>query len=165
MGHRELLLTLGAMVIFGLTSITVNQNIINSSEALYDQQVEYLAMNVAQKYIEEAKTKAYDHNTINKERTVTINSFAHPTGMGHAGHESYPHGFDDIDDFNGLDIEDNSTGIPMQVEVVFQYVEAGDLNTPVATRQYYKKMTVNVTNDYLPNEVVASYIFSYQKNK
>ncbi len=164
MGQRELLLTLGAMVIFGMTTITVNQNLLSGSEAIHDQQVEILTMNVAQKYIEDAKTKAFDENTINDENGITVNSFGNPGSLGPGTGESYPHNFDDVDDFNGLSLVDSSTTISMNVSVTVKYVAATDLNTPVFTKQFYKIMTVNVNNEYLLAPVQAQYVFAYQKN-
>lgn len=164
MGYRELLLTLGAITIFGLTMLGVNEHMISGTEAIYDQQAEYLAMNIAQKYIEEAKTKAFDEKTINKESSITQSSFTQNIFLGPDTGENYPNNFDDVDDYDGLAVTDTSTIIAMDVAVAVTYVQAANLTAPVATREYYKLMNVEVSNSYLQSPVRAVYVFSYQKN-
>ncbi len=164
MGYRELLLTLGAITIFGLTMLGVNEHMISGTEGIYDQQAEYLAMNIAQKYIEEAKTKAFDEKSINKESSITQNSFTKNSSLGPDGGESYPYNFDDVDDFDGLAVTDTSTVIAMDVLISVAYVRAANLTTPVTSKEFYKLMSVEVRNNYLQYPVRAVYVFSYQKN-
>ena len=164
MGYRELLLTLGAMVVFGMTVISVNENVVNSTEAIYDQQVEYLAMMMAQKIIEEAKRKAFDENTINKESSVTVSTFSPSGSLGPGGGESYPYDFDDVDDYNGLAVTDSSAGIKMTIEVKVDYVAFPNLMTPVGSKQFYKLMVVTVKSPYLQKPIEAAHVFAYQKN-
>jgi hypothetical protein len=158
MGQRELLLTIGAIIIFSLTSLSINQLSLRNSEAIYGQQAEFYAVSVAQRFIEEAKAKAFDENTI----TGTVSA---PSGFSTLGPdtESYPN-FDDVDDFSGFSTTDPSIigTIVDSVAIAVSYVQE-DL-TETVSHTYYKKMTVTAFSDYLNSPVQADYVFAYQKN-
>ena len=159
MEQSELLLVLGAIVIFGLISLSVNQHILVNSDAVYGQQAELYAVSVAQRYIEEAKMKAFDENAINNS-VGAPSSFTNP---GKDGGETYPL-FDDVDDFNNFSSTLTELGT-MNVSITVGYVTDANLDSiVVGTKTYYKKMTVTVQSDYLNHAVEANYVFAYQKN-
>lgn len=169
MGHRELLLTVGAMVIFSLTALAVNRRSLENSEGVYSQQIEFLALSHAQRFIEEAKPRAFDENSIDGVITNPNGFTNYPLGSG--GTEDYAI-FDDVDDFNGLTHTDTlgsrpghetNTDFIMQTSISVVYVDEADLNTPVAYRTFYKKMTVTVTNPALLSPVRAEYVFAYKR--
>ncbi|MFQ5771795.1 MAG: hypothetical protein ACE5HX_14770 [bacterium] len=163
MGQRELLLTLGAIVIFSLTTLTVNRLTVRNSEAVYGQQAEFYALSVAQQFVEEAKVKAFDENTIAGNPISMPGGFT-STPMGPGVSESYPN-FDDVDDFNGLTTTVTTKMGPMSVNIAVDYVQDTNLDSIVnPTKTFYKKMTVTVQSAYLPNPVTARYVFAFQKN-
>ncbi len=157
MGQSELLLVIGSIVIFGLISLSVNRHILVNSEAVYGQQAELYAVSVAQRYIEEAKMKAFDENAIN-------NSIGNPSGFRYPATdgEVYP-SFDDVDDFDNFSSTLTDFGT-MNVAITVGYVTAVNLDSVVSTKTYYKKMTVTVQSDYLNHPVKAAYVFAYQKD-
>jgi len=158
MGQSELLLVIGAIVIFGLISLSVNRHILVNSDAVYGQQAELYAVSVAQRYIEEAKMKAFDENSINNS-VGAPSSFTNP---GKNGGETYPN-FDDVDDFDGFSPPPTSEFIN-SINIAVGYVTDANLDSVVSTKTYYKKMTVTVQSDYLNHPVEANYVFAYQKN-
>ncbi|RMF61985.1 MAG: hypothetical protein D6743_12770 [Calditrichaeota bacterium] len=161
MGQRELLLTIGAIIIFSMTTLTVNELTLRNSDAIYRQQAEFVAIGEAQRFIEEAKTRAFDEKVING-RAVGANSFT-PPPLGPDAAEAYPN-FDDVDDFVVASLPDTISGIPMTVNITVDYVSEANLDLVVAAKTYYKKMVVTVTTPFLPSPVNAEYIFAYQKN-
>ncbi len=162
MGQRELLLTLGAIAIFGLTTLSINRLALNNSTAIVNQQVELYALNLAQRLIEEAKTRAFDENVISSSPALPGGFTGTPMGKG--GGESYPN-FDDVDDFNGLTRTENTPMGQMQITVAVNYVSEANLDSIVdPTRTFYKKMSVEVQSVALNHPVRAEYVFSFQKN-
>ncbi|MFQ5771736.1 MAG: hypothetical protein ACE5HX_14475 [bacterium] len=163
MGQQELILTLGAIVLFSLVSLSVNRLVVNHTDAIYSQQAELYAVSVAQQFIEEAKLKAFDENTI----TGTVSNPGGFSSWGQWGFETgetYPN-FDDVDDFHGFTTTLTTDVGAMTINITVDYVEDSDLDVPVTpTKTYYKKMTVIVQSDYLINPVTAEYIFAFQKN-
>lgn len=161
MGQQQLLLTLGAIVAFSLVSLSINRNMVRNSEAIYQQQAEFYALNLTQRFIEEAKAKEFDELSINN----VVSNTSGFTGTGSFGpvDGSYPY-FDDVDDFHGLSITDTTTIGPMTVNINVAYVKPDSLNYWTGSKQFYKKMTVTVQSVYLNDPVTASYVFAYQKN-
>jgi hypothetical protein len=159
MGQSELLMTLGAIVTFSLLTLSINRSVIAQSEGIYNQQIELYTMGIAQRFIEEAKTKAFDESAIN---SVSDPSNFTPTPASH-GPEIYPY-FDDVDDFVDAPGTITTPLGSMSVTIAIDYVNDTDLNTSAGTNTYYKKMTVTIQNRYLNRPVVADYVFAYQKN-
>jgi len=160
MGESELFLVLGAIVIFGIITTTVNEHIIRNSEAVYGQQAELFAISTAQNVIELAKLKAFDENTINNRQLAS--GMTSPANLGPDGSETVAL-YDDVDDFNGYATTVNTIGT-MNVSVAVGYVTTANLDSVVAQRTFYKRMSVTVASDYLNHDVVANYVFAYQKN-
>jgi len=159
-GQQQLLLTIAAIIIFGMSMLSVNQRSVEQAEAIYRQQAELYALSIAQGIIEEAKTKAFDEYTVQRLATAP-SDFSASAGSG--GGENYPT-FDDVDDLVDI-ITDTTTNLgQMSIAVDVRYVEDSDLETPVAYRTYYKKMTVSVFNPYMLDTVKVNYVFAYQQN-
>ncbi len=163
MGSRELILTIGAIVIFSLTTLSINRLTLGNSEATINQQIELYALNLAQRFIEEGKTRAFDETTIANTPASMPAAFGTPP-LTHGVSESYP-SFDDVDDFNGLTLTEATPVGQMQVNVAVNYVSEANLDSVVnPTKTFYKKMTVTVTSDALAIPVRSEYVFAYQKN-
>ncbi len=162
MGYRELMLSIGALMVFAMVTISVNRNTLAQNDAIYGQQAEYVALNLAQQFIEEAKLRAYDEVTI--DGTVSSPSEFNAVGnFGPGNGETYPN-FDDVDDYHGLSQTFDTSIGPMQVDIEAYYVTDTDLTTDAAAKTYYKRMIVSVQSDYLNSPVRAEYVFSYQRN-
>lgn len=151
MGQQQLLLTIGAIVIFGISSLAVNQKMVRQSDAIYQQQATFFATAIAQQYIEEAKLLAYDENTI-------TNSTANFTPPGNLGGPD----FDDVDDLNDDPPVTLSDPISMTVDFEVRYVTENLAN--INAEKFHKKLTVIVTSPYLTHPVTAEYVFAYHKN-
>ncbi len=163
MGSRELLLTIGAITIFAVITTTVNRLMLFNSEAIVDQEVEFFAASVAQRFIEEAKTKAFD------ETTIVGNPLLVPAGftlapLGPEPGEAYPN-FDDVDDFNGYTTTLATTLGDMTVNAAVNYVSEANLDSVVTlTNTFYKRMAVKVQSEYLDHAVSEVYVFTFLKN-
>ncbi len=161
MGRSELLLVLGALILFGLTRLSTNRYMIDQNDAIWQREFENYSLALAQSFIEEATTKAFDENEINGNPTIK-DDFTHPNNLGPDG-EVYPN-FDDIDDFNGYAEIDTTTRAIFDVEIAVGYVQENDPQTVVNSKEYYKKMTVTISNSNLIQPIQLSYIFGFINN-
>lgn len=160
MGQQELLLTLGAIVAFSIASLAINQNTVRNTEAVYQRQAEFYALSMAQRFIEEAKTREFDEKAINAP-VGNPTQFINP--LKKDGTEAYPD-FDDVDDFVDVPTTFTSDLGTMTVAIAVSYVTDTNLDDAAGTRTFYKKMQVTVTTPYLTNPVVVRYVFAFQKN-
>ena len=163
MGRSELLLVLGALMLFGVTMLSTNRYMVDQNESIIQREYEFYAISLAQSFIEEAKTKAFDANVINASPPVP-SGFTGNGQLGPAGGEFYPN-FDDIDDYNGLSLTDSTSRGSFDVDIIVGYVKetSPDL-IEVSQKTFYKKMIVSVTNPYLIQPVQLDFIFSYFGN-
>jgi len=166
MGQRELLLVLGALTLFGVTMLSTNRYVAHQNDSLFQLEFEYYAVSLAQSFIEEAKTKAFDANFVNTAIQVpddytdpdSLGVNAVPDSLGIGPVEIYPN-FSDIDDYNGFAVIDSTSRGEFTINIQVGYVTDTDPDVVVGVRTFYKKMTVTVSNDYLLSPVQVSYVF------
>lgn len=160
MGEREMILVLGAMFFFSMTSLSVNRFCLQNDEIMMQSEFDYYAISLAQGIIEEAKTRYFDVAV--EGATPPLSSlpglFTYPCGP--RWNESYPN-YSDVDDYNGLDLNINTSRANYRVRVVVGYVNETNLNTLVGYKTFYKKMTVTVTSNYISAPIALSHVFSY----
>jgi len=166
MGQRELLLVLGALILFGITMLNTTRYVADQNESLYLLEFEYYAVALAQSFIEEAKTKAFDANFVNTAILVpddytdpdSLGVDTLPDSLGLGPVETYPN-FSDIDDFNGYTVTDSTSRGEFTLNIQVGYVTDTDPDVIVGVRTFYKNMTVTVSNEYLVSPVQVSYVF------
>jgi hypothetical protein len=162
MGQRELLLLLGAVVLFGTATVTKNRYVVEQNESMLQRELELYAIALAQSYIEEAKTKAFDKNVVNTSSSLPEGLTAPPLRPDPG--EKYPY-FDEVHDFNGLALAHSSGRVDFHVSITVEYVEAINPEVAANSATHHKKMAVTVTeNSYLGYPVRLSHVFSYIKN-
>ena len=163
MGQRELLLVLGALILFGLTMLSTNRYVINQNESNIQREFEFYGISLAQSFIEEAKTKAFDTSVVN----ATVNSPDELTQWDQLGPgvgETYPN-FDDVDDYNGLTLTDSTGRDEFDVSIEVGYIlNETDPETIVNSRSWYKRMNVTISNPFLIQPLVLGFVFSYLPN-
>lgn len=164
MGEREMMLVLGALMFFTVTSLSINRFCLTNSEFMMQTEFDYYAVSLAQGIIEEAKTRAFDVAVEGTPPPLSSlpGAFTYPPSP--RWDEHYPN-FSDVDDYHGLNLNINASVngslVSYNIRVVVGYVRETDLNTVVSYRTFHKKMTVTVTSTYLRAPVVLSHVFSY----
>ncbi len=162
MGHREMIFLLGALVLFGALMLSLNRYAMDQNDVLFEQELEFYAISLAQSFIEEAKTKAFDLNVINASPQQLPSGFTSPP-LAPAVGETYPN-FNDVDDFNNFTFQDSTSRAVFDVNISVGYVESNDLETIVNYPTFYKKMAVTVTSPYMDGPVQLNYVFGYILN-
>ncbi len=168
----NMLLTIGAILLFGLFLSLTNKLMIGNNQVAAQNEYYITALGLAQSVIDEAKTKAFDHNT----DTVDVLTTAGLTDLGSLGPDGMNEAFsspdiltsdapysatnrgylssvrfNDIDDYNGYSRLVNtprSEGYSMRVTVRY----ASEINPDLASasKTYCKVMTVKVTSPFFP---------------
>ncbi len=162
MGQRELLLVLGALILFGLTMLSTNRYVIDQNESIIQREFEFYGISLAQSFIEEAKTKAFDEKVVNGYVSATGQLTNWPQ-LDPDPHETHPN-FDDVDDYNGLTLTDSTGSDEFDVSIEVGYIDETDPETIVNNRHYYKRMNVTISNPFLIQPLVLGFVFSYLPN-
>ena len=162
MGRSELLFVLGAIMLFGLTMLSTNRYMVDQNESIIQREYEFYSISLAQSFIEEAKTKAFDENVIGASPPVPSGLTAYNL-LGPGFGETYPN-FDDIDDYNGLALTDSTTRGDFDVAIQVGYVEETATEVIVNYETLFKTIFVSISNPYLNQPVQLSLLFGYIKN-
>jgi len=164
----QMLLVLGALVLFSTLLPSLNESIIYNDRTLMATNAEITAISLAEKFLGEATTKVFDEVCVSSRPQSTsqltaINSFGPESG------ETYP-GFDDIDDFHGITFLDSTT-LPSVLFNITGQVNYVDQNNPlndVTSKTYLKRLRFSVTGPYLvdpssgqPVTIYLEQIFAY----
>lgn len=158
MGEREMFLVLGAMFFFSMTTLSMNRFCLNNSEVMMKSEFDYYAISLAQRIIEEAKTRLFDSVLESGTPTNLPGDFTYP--LGHRWNEHYPN-FTDVDDYNNLTLNVNTPRVNYTVSVQVGYVEESNPDVIVTHKTFFKKMTVTVTSDYISSPISLSHVFAY----
>ena len=160
MGQRELFLSLGAVILFGIIILNTNQRMVEQSDSDLVRQLEFYAISLAKSYLEEAKAKEFFDENLNGAWPQVPSGLTDPGSLGPEG-ELYPN-FDDYDDFHGLVAVDSSLGINFYVTINVGYVEQAQPDSVVNLKTFYKFMSVAVTDsNYLSTPCQVGYVFGY----
>jgi len=161
MGKAELLILLGAIVIWGIYTLSINEARFNNEISIMQSQFEISAVGVANSYLEEAKSKAFDEILLSSTSSTLPDSFMAPGSMGVDAGEIYPN-FDDIDDFHNYTVSDTtSEGFVYTVSITVGYVATSDFDNFSAIRTFYKRMNVTISSPDLSNNLNLSRIYPY----
>lgn len=161
MGYRELFLVLVSVVLLTLLMTQINSNTVHGREALQQLEIEHTAASVAQQFIEEAKSKAFDETVVSSGIPANLmpGVFTPANALG-PGSDVYPN-FDDVDDYNGFNETLTVDGLDFTASIQVVYVQDSDLETTAGTQTFFKKMTVTVSSSWLPGSVTLKQVFSY----
>ena len=165
MGTRELFLVLGAIVLFGIITLSTNMTMINNQMNVWGNDFHSTSISLAQQFIEEAKTKHYDEvlvsdNTLPGKRTSNFS-----INLGPEGGESYPN-FDDFDDYHnytGFINTGETTNFRYMVSIKVRYVNEAHPDEILTNPSRCKRMEVTVFNEHMDviQPITLNYITAY----
>ena len=156
----DLIYIMGAMVIFGLLLISVNQSMMRNNLITVGNEEEYTAIALANGILEEARVLLFDH----KDDGCDIGDLTESGGLGPVSGEAYnslgSSTFNDFDDYNGLQLTVTTDSGVFNISAEVFYVDWNTPDVEVFTRTTHKRMEVTVTGNNLDNNIVLSYIKS-----
>jgi hypothetical protein len=179
MGTGQMMLAIGALVIFTSLAVTVNSSLVGSDESLTENGFAMGALGLGQGLIEEAQRLAFDETLIGTAPAVMPDGFtpADEASLGPELGEAYPDGFDDVDDFDGFDQVVVLAGVRYRLRVRVGYVDPANpahVAEPSASGPapwgmcmagaptFVKKMEVRVSAAELPVDLSLHHLFAYQ---
>lgn len=147
----QMILVLGALLLFSLTLPSMNQSLLYNDRTLIATSAEIAAMSLAQKILAEAGTKAFDEVCLttyvqNASQLTPIASLGKETG------EDYPN-FDDLDDYHNVVIVDSLTlpSVPFTISGTVAYRKMNIPGEIESSQTFIKCLRVTVTSPYLVN--------------
>ncbi len=167
MGLGQTMLTAAFLVLVTIAAMNANKMIVDRDASYYEHEAYKQAAVLANALLSEIVTKDFDaYASSSDDGYADVTDFSTSMGSSYSYYvnpsgnpDSYtPYRsmsttyFDDIDDYHGYKrtaSAGNLTGFLLSVEVY--YVDGSDLETPSASRTYFKKIVVTVTNTtYFP---------------
>ena len=158
----ETLYVLGALVIFSIATLYLNDTRFDNQRIMMETEFKITAMNLAQSFLEEAQDLQFDE--VATDTTYIghqVNLFTDAGALGTEIGESYP-AFDDIDDFNGYSTIINTPRAGYTVNLTVSYADSTNLSPGYPNKSFLKIVTVNVTSAFYSDTVKFEYLFSYR---
>jgi len=157
----DILLVLGAGVIFSIIALNTNKMMINQEQTQIDADLLYSGIAKAQEYIDHARVLAFDETTVMGGRPNNIpNGFTHQSNLGTSADND--HGtFDDFDDFNGFATTDTTQNCIYDISAEVHYANQDHPEENAGGRTRYKCLTVTVTSPFLRDTVRLQYVKSF----
>ena len=163
MNTGQMLITIGAMMLLSLVLLRVNNNFLSTSTVLFESKFGVLAVSLATSVIEEANSKAFDHNT-DTNSVADLTELTPSASLGPEGTEVYET-FNDFDDFDGYhrNTASDTTIISAEFDIdcVVDYINPSNPDATTTNRTWHKKITVTVTSPSMQDTVRMSSIYSY----
>lgn len=164
MGFGQTMLTAAFLVLITIAAMNANKMIVERDVSYYEQEAYQQAAVLANALLTEIMTKRFDEYATSTDSwyadvtdfSTTLgplsweSSFVNPSGTADRWNPyrsvstTY---YNDVDDYNGYKRTATSGGLPgFLLTVQVYYVNTTDLESPSASRTYYKRIVVTVTN-------------------
>ena len=165
MNTGQMLLTAGAIVLLGVTVLTVNRTFNQQGAVLEQTEVGVYAISLATSVVEEASGMAFDQTTVDNSVTAS-SSLTNPTNLGpESGETTTPastRNFNDFDDYNNLTMGVKISNVDsFTVKSQVSYINPSAPDVPISSRTFFKRLNVQVYGTVSSDTVKMSYIFSY----
>jgi hypothetical protein len=158
MQGNQLLILIGAIVLFTILSLNTYESVFNSSEITLNSEYILTALEVAEDITNQISEKSWDEATIS---TFVQDSlfFTSPAAFGPDAGEVYPY-FDDIDDFDNYShvISTPRMG-DYNSEIDVDYVTPNNPDVPVSFQTHIKRIKVEISWNS-ENKSVTLYYYS-----
>lgn len=153
-----MMLTAGAVVLMGMTILSVNNSFTNHGMMLQQTEIGIYKVSLGMSVLEEAMGKSFDENTIDTDVSSTSSL---SSTLGKESGETYPN-FDDFDDFNNFTTKIGIEGVDsISIASVISYIDAATPEQNSASRTWHKRITVYVWGSVVPDTLTFKTIFSY----
>jgi hypothetical protein len=130
MSTGQMMMTIGAVVLLGVTVLTVNRNNLNQGVILRQTEIGLYAVGLATSYLEKASNLDFDEATVGNNMVYATSELS--TSLGYdagetANKDSTFDDFDDYNNFNALDTTAKAQVDNFRVRASVNYVS---LNSP-----------------------------------
>lgn len=158
MNTGQMILTVGAVVLIGLTISTVQSNFSNHGFIFQSMEIGIYKVSLGTSVLEEAMGKAFDENSIDNP-LYDVKDLT--SSLGKETGEVYPD-FDDFDDFNNYTSSMAVEGVDsLFVSCKVVYIDPSDPDGISSGRTWDKKIIVKAWGTVEPDTLTFQHIFSY----
>ena len=158
----ESFLILGALVIFSLTTLMLNDFKLENNTRMMEIEFETTAIGIAQQYIEEAQALEFDEALVGGGFSGSVPAdFTAPASLGAESGESYP-GFDDVDDFHGYTDNISTTRADFTVSISIVYLDTATIASDLINRTTLKNLIVTIKSSYFSDSLMLDYVYAYR---
>lgn len=161
--YSEILLALGAVVLFSIVAVNTNRMLANHNRVLVESELEYAAVAKGQEIVDRAKSLAFDETTVGGNEPANIPAdFTIPDNLGTAS-DSDSTGFDDFDDYHNYAAVDTTANGIFQVTAAVSYVAATNTDSTVGYATTRKHMAVTVSSPFLSDSIRVEFLKTYYR--
>lgn len=148
MNTGQMILTIGALALLSMAILNLNSSINENDISLAQNRYRLEALSLITSYIEEATMYFFDEASTDTTSDKKLSDFTLPNLLGYEANDSSE--FDDFDDFNNYTaIDTGLSGVIYRVMFKVDYVQIlGDSLKHSANREWNKRMTISVTDNY-----------------
>lgn len=160
MNTGQSIFSIGALLLFSMTTLRVNDRILSNDVVMQDSKFGILGLSLAASMIEEASNKAFDAATAD-DGIIDVNLLTSPYSLG-PGDGELPGYFNDFDDYNGY--TRHVTQIPsaeFDISCAVHYVTPLNIEGYIMQKTWHKKITVEVTSPFMKDTIRVAKVFSY----
>lgn len=165
-----MMLTLGAIILFGILILRINTTELNTSQRVDNSKFGIMALALAKSRVDNAFALKFDASTV--YGTVYPDIYGHPpsgsltsaTGLGPSSSEMASGIFNDFDDYNNfVAIIDTIPSATFEVSSEVVYVDADNGFEETTTPTFNKMIVVTVTSNNLDRPITLRAINGYWK--
>jgi len=157
MGLAQTLLTIAAISLLGMITLTLNSSYLTTNQVMVESEFSVEAVSLAESYLERAIGKTFDEKSI----TAQINNTSDLSKIGRETGEKDLVDFDDFDDFHGFIVKDTTERAVYNVAISIVYVNESKPDIKASGKTWHKKMNITVSNEFMKTPISMHYVFSY----
>jgi hypothetical protein len=148
MNTGQMMLTIGALALLSLAVLNLNSSLNENDVSLAQNRYRLEALSLITSYMEQATMYFFDQCQADTLSLKHINDFTLAGKLGPESEDSTE--FNDFDDFNNYTtIDTGLSGVIYRVMFEVDYVSlVGDSIEYSGVRQWHKRMTIKVTDNY-----------------
>ncbi len=148
MNTGQTLITFGAFMLLSVIVLNLNRNLSNNDISLAQNRYRLEALSLLTSYIEQTSQYFFDEASTDTSSEKRLSDFAAPDQLGFDYNDNGE--IDDFDDFNNYTIIDTGrSGVRYRISFQVDYVKLqGNQAVHSNSREYHKRMTIFVTDDY-----------------
>ncbi len=162
MSTGETLITIGALTLLVISILNMNRSLNNTDSFLNETRFGLEKLALATSLIEEISQFPFDEaswDTTDVEKVPA--DFTPGADLGPESDESDYTLFDDVDDFHNYSRLDTTEQNIYNINCTVNYVEPDQPSTPVSTRNYYKKISIEVFSSPDTDTIRIDYIHGF----
>ena len=162
MQFGETLLVLGALVIFSLTTLFLNDAKLDNDLKIMETEFQITAMALSQTFVERAYSLSFDQVIADSSHTGNFpEDLTDPVNLGPDGAETYL-SFNDIDDFHGYTTQLTTPRAVYDVTINVSYVDSLNIAGVDTGETFLKQMIVKTTSPFYSDTVQLQYLYGFR---